>query len=56
MSCAEEAADLEHRFGRMAVVFVPFLIPAVLEMSYLLVGSVAAQLEQAIPKHSLWKS
>ncbi|WP_254684882.1 copper resistance D family protein [Tateyamaria omphalii] len=42
ISTAKAAADLGHRFGRMAVVFVPLLILAGLVMSYVLVGSIAS--------------
>lgn len=41
---AQETADLGHRFGSMATVFVPLLILAGLVMSYTLVGSVDALL------------
>ncbi len=41
-SAAKEAADLGHRFGRIATAFVPLLILAGLIMSYVLIGSVAA--------------
>ncbi|WP_415401377.1 CopD family protein [Tateyamaria sp. SN3-11] len=41
-AAAADAAELGHRFGRMAAVFVPLLVLAGLVTSYVLVGSIGA--------------
>lgn len=41
-SATQDAAHLAHRFGNLAVIFVPLLVLAGLIMSYVLVGSIAA--------------